>query len=219
MVSADALIESASHAGCDVAPWGVIEHALIERGYYVGASIFNATLTQRLAARAVALSSSGDLHPARVGRAASALHAGAVRSDDTRWLADRPDDPAERAALDTVDALRGQLNRSLFLGARRAELHFAHYAPGAFYRTHRDRFRDDDARCLTLIFYLNSEWQTGDGGELVLYADDDSGAVLQQVSPCAGTMVCFLSEQFPHEVLPARRARYSLTGWLRRDDP
>lgn len=215
----DALTGIASPAGDDQVLWAAIERALIDTGYYVGPSIFDATLTQRLAARAVALSSCGDLRPARVGRAAGALHASPVRRDDTRWLADRPDDATERTALEAIAALRVQLNRSLFLGARRAEPHFAHYAPGAFYRTHRDRFRDDDARCLSLIFYLNSEWQSGDGGELVLYADDDSGAVLQRVSPCAGTMVSFLSEQFPHEVLPARRARYSLTGWLRRDDP
>jgi SM-20-related protein len=36
------------------------------------------------------------------------------------------------------------------------------------------------------------------------------------VSPCAPTLVAFLSERFEHEVLPARRERLSLTGWFGR---
>ena len=108
------------------------------------------------------------------------------------------------------------LNEALFIGAQEAELHFARYAVGAFYRTHRDRFRDDDARLVSLVFYLNDDWSGDAGGELVLYGDDDGGEVVARVQPRAGTMVCFLSDRFPHEVLPANRERYSLTGWLRR---
>ena len=134
----------------------------------------------------------------------------------TRWLAHAPDDESERDAVSSVNALRAHLNEALFIGAQEAELHFARYAPGAFYRTHRDRFRDDDARLVSLVFYLNDEWPDDAGGELVLHADDDSGTVITRVQPRAGTMVCFLSDRFPHEVLPANRERYSLTGWLRR---
>jgi SM-20-related protein len=36
------------------------------------------------------------------------------------------------------------------------------------------------------------------------------------VAPVGGTLVAFLSERFHHEVLPARRERYSLTGWFTR---
>ncbi len=36
------------------------------------------------------------------------------------------------------------------------------------------------------------------------------------VMPQAGTFVAFLAADFDHEVLPARRERASLTGWLRR---
>ena len=143
-----------------------------------------------------------------------------MRSDDTRWLSPAPDDASERDATEAVNTLRVHLNEALFLGAQEAELHFARYAPGAFYRRHRDRFRDDDARLVSLVFYLNDDWPDDAGGELLLYADDDddddSGAVVARVQPRAGTMLCFLSDRFPHEVLPATRERYSLTGWLRR---
>ena len=33
--------------------------------------------------------------------------------------------------------------------------------------------------------------------------------------PVCRTVVLFLSEEMPHEVRPARRDRYSVTGWFR----
>lgn len=197
----------------------VAEHvadSLASVGWYVGPSIFPDDLTQSLAQRAVALARSGGLNAARVGRGEGKLANAQVRNDETRWLADAPVDQSEQGALVAAHALRTCLNETLFLGAQEAELHFARYAPGAFYRMHRDRFRDDDARVVSLVFYLNEEWLDDAGGELMLYADDDSGHVVARVLPHAGTMVCFLSDRFPHEVLPASRERYSLTGWLRR---
>jgi len=35
------------------------------------------------------------------------------------------------------------------------------------------------------------------------------------VLPQLGTLVVFLSEEFPHEVLAAQRDRYSIAGWFR----
>jgi SM-20-related protein len=36
-----------------------------------------------------------------------------------------------------------------------------------------------------------------------------------KVTPLMGTLVLFLSEDFPHEVLPATRDRYAIAGWYR----
>jgi SM-20-related protein len=193
-----------------------IANGLATTGWYVGDSIFTAELSARLAQRAHVLANTHALHSARVGHGAGVQANAQLRSDDTRWIAPAPDDVAERDAVAAVNALRAHLNEALFLGAQEAELHFARYAPGAFYRTHRDRFRDTDARLASLVFYLNDDWPDDAGGELVLYAADDSRTVVARVQPSAGTMVCFLSDRFPHEVLPANRERYSLTGWLRR---
>ncbi|MCB0627245.1 MAG: 2OG-Fe(II) oxygenase, partial [Saprospiraceae bacterium] len=41
----------------------------------------------------------------------------------------------------------------------------------------------------------------------------------REILPVGGRLVLFRSELLEHEVLPARRERYSLTGWLRNDDP
>jgi SM-20-related protein len=193
-----------------------IADALATTGWYVGKSIFDTALTQALARRARSLAESGQLQIAKVGRATRAQERAALRSDETLWLDDTPTDVSERAALDRVDALRIALNETLFIGAQSAELHFARYALGAFYKTHRDRFHDDDVRVVSLVFYLNEAWPFNAGGELVLYAADGGGNIETRVSPSFGTMACFLSDQFPHEVLPATRERYSLTGWLRR---
>ena len=193
-----------------------IANGLATTGWYAGESIFSAELFDRLVQRARLLADTHRLKSARVGRDVGVQANAQLRGDDTRWLAQAPVDASERDAVAAVTGLQTHLKEALFLGAQEVELHFARYAPGAFYRTHRDRFRDDDARLMSLVIYLNDHWPDDAGGELVLYAADDSGTVVTRVQPRAGTMVCFLSDRFPHEVLPATRERYSLTGWLRR---
>ena len=56
------------------------------------------------------------------------------------------------------DALRQQLNRRLLLGLASVEAHIAWYPPGAGYGRHRDTFRNDDSRVLSLTCYLNAGW-------------------------------------------------------------
>ena len=87
------------------------------------------------------------------------------------------------------------------------------YPPGATYGRHRDRFRDDYARVLSCVLYLNEGWQPGDGGALRLHLDDGDAL---DVAPVGGTLVAFMSESFDHEVPPAKRTRIALTGWFRR---
>jgi len=48
----------------------------------------------------------------------------------------------------------------------------------------------------------------------VLYAHEYDHEGIKVV-PLFGTIVVFLSEEFPHEVLPARRDRFSVAGWFR----
>ena len=68
--------------------------------------------------------------------------------------------------------------------------------------------------------YLNPNWAPGDGGELTLYHSDqnhhgEQSQSMLTVTPSMGTLVAFLSEEFPHEVLPAKRDRYAIAGWFR----
>ena len=42
--------------------------------------------------------------------------------------------------------------------------------------------------------------------------------MLDEVRPEFGTLAVFLSEDIPHEVIPARRERFSIAGWHRCND-
>jgi SM-20-related protein len=155
---------------------------------------------------------------AGVGREADHQLNSLVRRDRIRWI--EGGTPAEKCWLAWTAQLRLALNRQLLLGLFSFESHFAHYAPGAFYRKHLDSFREPgpnvviSQRVLSLVTYLNPDWGPDDGGELVIY-DTDGESVVQRVTPLAGTLVVFLSAEIPHEVLPARRDRYSIAGWFR----
>jgi len=137
-----------------------------------------------------------------------------IRGDHVLWIDESQAGPALKAVLEKLEALRLAVNQGLFLGLFDVELHFAVYPPGAGYQRHLDRFRDDDRRSLTVILYLNEDWQRDDGG-LLRFWPAESVAPLDIV-PTGGTLVTFLSDRFWHEVLPARRERLSLTGWFRR---
>ncbi len=134
-----------------------------------------------------------------------------VRRDQICWITGNSVPGA--AWLNWCQELLQYLNRNLLLGLFSFESHFAHYAPGAFYKKHLDAFRGQSNRKLSLVLYLNPGWLPDDGGELLLYTNEERDVI--RVTPAFGTLVTFLSEDFPHEVLPARRDRYSIAGWFR----
>jgi SM-20-related protein len=158
------------------------------------------------------LQADGALAPASVGRGAGRDLRRDIRADATLWLDDLRCGEAARDFLARMDALRIALNRRLFLGLDECEAHYAAYPPGGGYARHRDRFRDSDARVVSLVSYLNDDWGDADGGALRLHADD-GGHV--DIAPL-GASVCFLSER-EHEVLPAHRDRFSIAAWFRRN--
>lgn len=164
-----------------------------------------------------------DFATASVGRAETRQQMLEQRSDSTLWLDGAG--AAQREFLAHMDTLRLQLNRQLFLGLADYEAHYAHYAVGQFYRRHVDAFRQGDERqrapqrIVSSVFYLNDDWQAGDGGELVLWREQEREQRREQeplqIAPLSGSAVFFLSAEFPHEVLPAARDRYSIAGWFR----
>ncbi|CDG82886.1 2OG-Fe(II) oxygenase [Janthinobacterium agaricidamnosum] len=169
-------------------------------------------LTLELAAQCRLLQRAGGLTPAAVGRgAARAVQAG-IRGDSIQWLTAGQSAACDRYLL-LMESLRLALNRTLFLGLDDYESHFAWYAPGAFYARHLDRFRDDNKRTVSVVIYLNPDWQAGQGGALRLFP---AGASALDIAPQGSRMVLFLSADMAHEVLPATRDRLSLAGWFRR---
>ena len=186
--------------------------SIADDGIAVVDQFLPAAVIEALAADARQREAAGDFHPAGVGRGAQRVVHHDIRGDRIAWL--DADDAASAlgSANAALQALRGALNATLFLGLFSFEGHYAIYPPGASYRRHRDRFRDDDARMLSCVLYLNAGWTAAHSGALRIFAD---GGV-RDVLPAAGTFVCFASERFDHEVLPATRARLSLTGWFKR---
>ena len=152
----------------------------------------------------------GRLVPAATGRADGRQFAG-LRGDATLWLDDPACGPAARELLAALDALRLDLNRRLLLGLDHVEAHFAHYPPGAGYARHRDRFRSDDARVLSLVLYLNPDWPDDAGGQLRLHLPEGP----LDIAPRLGTVAIFLSAEVDHEVLAATLPRYSVAAWFR----
>ncbi len=149
---------------------------------------------------------------AGIGRGEDYVHSEFVRTDEICWITGTTE--TGRLWLEWAGALQQYLNRRLFLGLFSFESHFAHYGVGDYYKRHLDAFKGEANRVLSLVVYLNSGWTTEDGGELVLYRDElDREGI--KVTPLNGTVVAFLSEDFPHEVLPASRDRYSIAGWFR----
>jgi len=149
---------------------------------------------------------------AGIGRGDDFLRNEFVRTDEICWITGAS--PAGQQWLAWTERLQLFLNRRLFLGLFSFESHFAHYAPGDYYKRHYDAFRGEANRVLSIVAYLNSGWAPEHAGELVLY-DSDEDTVGLRVVPLYGTVVIFLSEEFPHEVLPAKRDRYSIAGWYR----
>ena len=155
----------------------------------------------------------GLLHAAGVGRRMQRTERSDVRGDRIAWLDDDEPAPALHSARAALENLRIALNASLYLGLVVLEAHYALYPPGAVYARHRDRFRDDDTRVISCVLYLNECWKNDDGGALRVHLPSGEW---RDIMPSGGTLVCFLSERFEHEVLPALRERLALTGWFRR---
>jgi len=151
-------------------------------------------------------------HSAGIGRNNRFQQNKTIRSDAIHWL--NPQNQQTLGYFHSMEKLRQQLNQRLFLGLFEYECHFAHYKPGAFYTRHTDAFKTNRNRVITTILYLNPNWDTQDGGELLIY-NGDTDEIIATVQPEFGRLVVFLSEEFPHEVLPATRDRHSLAGWFR----
>jgi SM-20-related protein len=153
----------------------------------------------------------GGFAPARVGRQGAEQRRDNIRGDFTCWLSE-PLQPPERALLERMEILRRRLNREAFLGLFELELHYARYPAGAAYSRHVDQPMGSTQRKLSLVLYLNADWQSADGGILRIHAVDDR---FVDVEPVAGRLVCFLTPGREHEVLQARRERLSISGWFR----
>lgn len=193
-----------------------IADALVERGYLVADGLLPPALLAALLTHFDQLQTN-EFKAAGIGRQMDFQQQESIRSDKIHWI--EPTNDVTVNFLHYMESLRDGINRRLYMGILDYESHFAHYPVGAFYKKHMDAFRANrqqgrSNRVLSTVLYLNQDWQLENGGELVVYAEEGE-QVIEKVAPIAGRLVIFLSEKFPHEVLPATRERKSIAGWFR----
>lgn len=139
-----------------------------------------------------------------------------IRSDEVLWMDSENLSPLQASYWDKIDQIRQVLNQRCFLGLRSFEGHFARYPVGSFYKRHLDQFHAVPHRIVTVILYLNDSWSIEDEGALRMYFPKEDGTEqVEDVLPLGGRLVVFLSGEIPHEVLPTKKERISITGWLR----
>ncbi|WP_375443757.1 2OG-Fe(II) oxygenase [uncultured Fibrella sp.] len=195
---------------------------ILETGYGVVDSFLAPNEVVALRNRLQKRQAAGQFREAGIGRAADqsgqAAVEKAIRGDEILWLDVATVTPEESAFLERIDQFIGYVNRTCYLGLRDSELHYARYPAGTFYKRHLDRFRSDSRRRLSVVCYLNDNWQPTDGGQLAVYLPQPDGSEQTTlIEPVGGRLVCFDSGLLEHEVLPASRDRLSITGWLRTD--
>lgn len=149
---------------------------------------------------------------ARIGRNDDVSRIASIRRDKIQWLK-RDMGAAVNVFLDKMEQIRLLANQHFYLGLFEYEAHFAKYEKGDFYQKHLDCFKGNENRRLTTVFYMNESWEEADAGELVVYGLDDQK--IATIPPRSGRLFVFLSERFPHEVLPTNAERFSIAGWFR----
>ena len=173
----------------------------------------------------------GDFRRAGIGKGADWQLQGEIRGDDVLWFDNANLTNLQQFYFDKINELKTALNRELYLGFKDLETafecHFAVYQPDKFYKKHLDQFKKTTfqnnhtqnlSRVISCVFYLNENWTKEDGGQLRIYHQkhEQENESFTDVIPYAGTLVCLYSEEIWHEVLPTKRPRQSITGWLKR---
>ncbi|GAA4408691.1 2OG-Fe(II) oxygenase [Nibrella viscosa] len=188
---------------------------ILENGYGVADDFLTADEMLPLASRLRARRAQGQFRTAGMGNQQVVVEA-QIRGDEIQWLSESDLTPDEAVFWQRVQAFMDYVNRTCYLGLRESEFHYALYPPGTFYKRHLDQFRTDSRRKLSVICYLNPDWEEHDGGQLAIYLPQAAGQERTElVVPKGGRLVCFESGRLEHEVLPATRERLSLTGWLK----
>lgn len=202
---------------------------ITEHGFCVMDNFITNTTALALSNEINLLQDSAKMHDAGTGQTQISINKH-LRGDSIYWLDAANASIAQQVYFDQMEALRLGLNQHLYLGLFSLESHLALYPIGAGYKKHIDRFKlannnqktDVAKRQISCILYLNQDWLEADGGHLRLYINaleataesPEKAAFAMNISPISGRLVMFLSDTFYHEVLPASRARKSLTGWF-----
>lgn len=136
-----------------------------------------------------------------------------IRTDKINWIETNTSNEFEILYLRKIQRFINYLNKTCFTSIRSFESHYSNYKKGAFYKRHIDQFKTEKGRKYSIILYLNQDWQELDGGMLSLYP---IGGKRESISPLAGKLVFFKSDEMEHEVHPSlKRERNSIATWFK----
>lgn len=135
-----------------------------------------------------------------------------IRNDQIFWLESETHDPAEKKTLQIITNYMQEIKNYFRLPLTHFECHYACYPASHYYQKHSDQKNHGNKRYFSFVIYLNDHWSDQDGGQLVGY--DSSQKEIFRLAPRIGTMILFRSDII-HEVLPSKKERFSLTGWMR----
>jgi SM-20-related protein len=133
-----------------------------------------------------------------------------VRGDYIHWL-DHNEHASISELFNQLDELKALINRYCYLSIKDFEFHFAHYPRGSYYKKHLDQFSNRSNRLISVVLYLNENWQLGDGGELKIYPIHEP---IREIYPLENRLVLFKSDTLYHEVMKSNKSRKSITGWM-----
>mgnify|MGYP003113038572 CR=1 FL=1 len=189
---------------------------LLEDQYYIVEDFFNLEEVQQMRNVLLEKYEEDNFKKAAIGNKLNETIEKTVRGDFILWINEKDAGEVENIFFSKINSLVDYLNKTCFLGILQKEFHYAVYPPGTFYKRHLDTFQNDDRRKLSLVCYLNEEnWKPENGGELVIYKQENGVETPKSIYPFPGRMVIFESQILEHEVKPVNTTRLSITGWLK----
>ena len=190
---------------------------ILDKGYSIADAFFSEEEVATLRNSLLKKYEEDNFKKAAIGNRTNELIIKSIRGDFILWMDESKMDETEAIFFNKVNDLVRYLNKTCFLGILNKEFHYALYPEGTFYKRHLDTFQNDDRRKLSFVFYLNDEtWKEENGGELMLYLQENNREVPKTVHPLPGRVVIFESQQIEHEVKPVLQSqRLSITGWLK----
>ncbi|MEZ5946576.1 MAG: 2OG-Fe(II) oxygenase [Hyphomonas sp.] len=194
---------------------GAIVDDLASKGWSWQPGFLPDALYRALRAEVLAVDALDDLAPAGVGRDDAFQLDRSIRRSRIAWL--DGSSPAQADFLAWAEQLRETINRALMIGLFEFEACYAVYRPGGFYDRHLDSFEGARNRVVSLVVYLNEDWQDGDGGALLVWPEGagEDDAPEARLVPEGGGVVFMLSETIPHAVEATERTRYAVAAWWR----
>lgn len=185
----------------------------IENKVGISENFLSDDLANNLKQNLLALQQKSLLIEAGTGNSELISYDSAVRSDSIYWLDKKNNNSFENDFFKQIEAFIIYLNQSCYTGITGYEFHYSLYEKGDFYLKHLDQFKNNPSRKYSMISYLNSNWQSSDGGELLIHQLNNN----QKIAPTQGKTVFFKSDELVHEVLVTQKTRMSITGWLKCD--